>query len=99
MELSADILYIVGGIVTTGLGALGAKYYAAKVLIAKLDGVLSFADDLVSELSELVSRINIAIEDDTLSKEEIEAIMAELNDVVEKLKAAVKLVKNKEVPE
>lgn len=81
------------------IAALGTKYYTAKKLITKLDDALSFASELIGELSGLVSQINIALEDDTLSKEELTAIGTELNDVIDKLKAAVKLVKNNDGPE
>ncbi|WP_135612754.1 hypothetical protein [Methanococcoides sp. AM1] len=99
MEPSVDLFYIGSGLVTAAFVALIAKYYTAKVLIAKLNVALSFADELVTELSELIEKIDAALKDDALSKDEITAIMAELNDVVEKLKQAAKLVKNKQVPE
>lgn len=94
-----DILYFGSTLIATAMAALTAKYYGAKKLITSLNGTLAFAQELVTELSEFIDEVNKALKDDSLSKEELAAIMAQLNDVVEKLKKAIKLVTKEEPQE
>ena len=58
-----DILYIGSTMIAGAVALLTAKYYGTKKLITTLNDALTFADELVTEVSELIDKIDEALKD------------------------------------
>jgi hypothetical protein len=92
MDISAlDVSYVAVGILTTALAILVSKYRMFKSFLWFAEKVLTDLMAIVRELKEVVSTLNDALEDDSISREETKQIIAQVNDLVDKMKMIISL--------
>lgn len=92
MDISTlEVSYVAVGILTTASAILVSKYRKFKSFLWFAEHALTELLGIVKELKELVSTLNDALEDDSISREETKQIIAQVNDLVDRMKTIISL--------